>query len=128
MAGVYEIKDWAWTAVSDIDLSTQAYRVVALSTAGHAIWPTAAGAFMVGVAQNKPSTGTETEILSEGITKVAHDGSVTPGAWCVATTAGLASASTVASYFRLGMCVDAYSSTNSGELVAVLLTIGAMNT
>ena len=128
MAGVYEIKDWSWTALSDIDLSTKAYRVVGISTAGNAQYPTAAGAFMVGVAQNKPSTGQETEIMSEGVTKVAHDGTVTPGAWCVATTAGLASISTAASYFRLGMCVDAYSSTGSGEYVSVLLTIGAMTT
>lgn len=127
MAGVYEIKDWSWTAVSAIDLSTSPYKVVGLSTSGQATWPTGGG-FMVGVVQNKPSTGQEAEILSEGITKVQHDGTVTPGAWCVATTAGLASASTVASYFRLGMCVDAYSSTGSGEYVSVLLTIGAMNT
>lgn len=98
----------------------QYYIVKHTTTADTVTLTTAAGEAAFGVIQEPTSSGGYGPVKYFGITKVAHDGSLTPGAQFMASTAGLATAaSTAVGIYRLGEAINA-ASTVSGTIATVL--------
>lgn len=102
----------------------QYYIVKHTTTAETVTLTTAAGERSLGVVQDQSSSGGIAKIALLGITKLAHDGTLTPGAVFQCSSAGLGTAaSTEAGIYRLGTCIKA-GSTVSGTLVTALLIPG----
>lgn len=117
----YEHKILSASLTMNASSTAKQYYIVKATTAANTVDFTAtAGERALGVVQEKSSSGDVAEILVYGITKVAHDGTLTPGARFMASTAGLAIAvSTAAGVYELGTVLEA-GSTVSGTIVTAL--------
>lgn len=99
----------------------QYYLVKHTTTAETVTLTTAAGERFIGVVQDAASSGATVAVMLQGISKVAHDGTLTPGALFQCSTAGLATAATTeAGVYRMGTCIAA-GSTTSGTICTVIL-------
>lgn len=98
----------------------QYYAVKMSTTADHATIPAVRGELCIGVVQDKSSSGGNAAVMIYGITKAAHDGTVTPGVTICASSNGLLTTSSTAGRYDMGLCLAA-GSTVSGTLITMLL-------
>lgn len=106
----------------------QFYIVKHTTTANTVTLTTAAGERALGIVQEPTSSGGYAEVLLAGISKLAHDGTLSPGLQFMASTAGLGTAaSTAAGIYRLGTVLEA-GSTVSGTLASVLWNLNGQST
>lgn len=107
--------------MNDSSTSKQFYVVKHTTSAATVALTTAAGERMLGVIQDATSSGGTAAVMLEGITKVAHDGTLDPNDLVMATTAGLATqATTAAGVYQFGLCLEA-GSTVSGSYATIWL-------
>lgn len=99
----------------------QFYLVKHTTSASTVTLTTAAGEAFIGAIQEATSSGGGAAVRLMGITKVAHDGTLTPGSQVAASSAGLATApSTAGGVYRGGFCLES-GSTVSGTIATVFL-------
>ena len=115
-----------FTASADYSSSSAQFTVVGLSSASLAIQASTAGQFVIGVLQNRPSSGAmaEVEVMAGAVTKVRI--SSTAAAIAIndklqaTTAAGVETIANALSSYVLGRAMDA--ATTSDTLVTMLIT------
>jgi len=100
------------------DFSTSQYAIVGLTTQSLLVFPTSAGAKVIGVIQSGTSSGFA-EVAIGGQTKVMTDGNFAVTDLVGATTLGRAGSSTGVRDYILGMLVSGTTSLVSGNIVSL---------
>jgi len=122
----YETPILDTTLLAGVDLSSSQFCAVVVNSSGQAVLPSAVstGSKIMGVVQNKPTSGTAATIRVEGITKLMTNGTVAPGDWVkVNNTSGKIVTTTTSGDQIVGVCLSTVS-TPSGDLATVLLKSG----
>lgn len=124
-----EIKGLTDTYQVNVSTTGKQYYVVKMTTTADTVTlTTAAGERAYGVLQQPGSSNAYLPVMIYGISKVAHDGTLTPGLQWQCSTAGLATAaSTEAGIYRLGTVLSA-GSTVSGTLATVTILPNGQST
>ena len=117
------------TFTINVSSTAKQYYIVKHTTTAETITlTTAAGERAIGIIQDPTSSGGSVRTRMCGVSKVAHDGTLTPGAQFQASTAGLATAaSTETGIYRLGSVIKA-ASTVSGTIATVLWSPNGQST
>ena len=114
--------------VNDSSTGKQYYIVKHSTTANTVALTTAAGERARGILQEGASSGANLQVMLFGISKVAHDGTLTPGLQFQCSSAGLATAATTeVGIYRLGECFES-GSTVSGTFATVFLCLNGQST
>lgn len=100
------------------DFSTSQYAVVGLTTTATLVFPTSAGAKVIGVIQSGTSSGFA-EVAIGGQTKVMTDGTQGINALVGATTLGRIGSSTGVCDYIIGMQVSGTTSLATGNIVSL---------
>lgn len=106
----------------DVSSTAKQFYLAAQSTATAftAVLTTVKGQAFLGPVLEATSSGATAPIGLLGIHKIAHDGTLYPGAYVAASTSGLARASTGTGEYRGGFCLEA-GSTVSGTITTCIL-------
>lgn len=117
----YEIPGFSFTLVAAEDFRTSQFCAGDVDAAGKVITPTADGARVAGVVQNKPNVGELATIVASGITKAKIGvGGVTAGQGVRAMTDGRITAEAVASH-SIGIALK----TNAVNELGTILLLNA---
>lgn len=101
------------------DLSGQQYRAVRVTGDFAVNVANAAGQAVIGVLQNKPTSGQPAEVMSMGVTKVLAGAAIAAGAEVMAGADGRIITAATAGSNVIGICMEAAA--NANEIVTVLL-------
>ena len=117
---MYEIPGFSYTLPSGSDFRTGAgqFRFVDVNSSGKAVIPTAQGAAVVGVRQNKPNTNEAMTIVESGISIVEAGAAIALGAEVTCDASGRAITAATGNRVQ-GRAFEAAS--GAGVLIAVLL-------
>jgi len=105
------------------DLSAKQYTAVKASGVNTVTSVAAATDAVLGVLQNKPTSGQEAEITHTGVTKMLAGAAVTAGAEVMCDTSGRAITAVTTGNRILGIALE--TAANANEVIAVLLYSGA---
>lgn len=75
----FELPNFVVNLPAAADLSANQYQFVKINSSGQAALAASAGEAVIGVLQNKPTSGQVAQIMVQGITKVLCGGTVTAG-------------------------------------------------
>lgn len=117
-----EIPGFSFTLESAADFTGSQFRFVDCNSSGKAALPSAAGARVVGVRQNKPNTGQATTIVQSGVSLVEAGAAITAGA-SVQTDANGKAITAASTKLIVGIALK--SAGADGEVIPVLLVPGA---
>lgn len=124
--------EYAQTSISRVaaaDLSALQFTFVKIDSNGKVAANTTAGAYVVGVLQNKPEAGQIATVAVEGVTKVQFGATITPDDQLMSTTAGKADVAVAAASPGNFVRGQALSGGASGEIGTMLLgPTGYLNT
>lgn len=116
----YELPGFSFTLPAGADFSAGAqFRFCDVNSSGQAVNPTAS-AKVVGVRQNRPTSGKATTIVHNGVSFVEAGGAITAGARVATNATGQAVAATTGNVI-CGIALEA--ATGSGQQIAVLLNV-----
>jgi hypothetical protein len=112
----YEIPGFSFTLPANADLSTSQY-LAAVCTSGNAA-VAGAGVDIVGVIQNKPTSGKATSLVVNGVTKGKIGAAVAVGAHLMTNASGQFITATSTNK-KVGIALSAGS--NANEVISILL-------